>query len=59
MSKQQDLPHYGVKNGFTRKGSVVCIAPAQIGVNGEPVPAKFRNFPSVSEAKRFMRTGDL
>jgi hypothetical protein len=44
MSKktpQQNLPHYGIKNGLTRKGKTV----------GD------KTFESLSKAKRYMRTG--
>lgn len=53
----QSLPHYGIKNGFSRKGAAVCIKPER-KIEGVSVPAEFKNFASVSKAKRFMRTGE-
>lgn len=44
--KQQSLPHYGIKNGMTRKGATITW-------NGESKTHK-----SIGQAKRFMRTGD-
>lgn len=55
--KPQQLPHHGVANGYTRNGKRVCLAPETKG-NGNVIPAKFRDFPSVSKAKHFMRTGE-
>jgi len=69
MSKktpQQNLPHYGVKNGLRRSDHVITGSYTPIigttarktfmpkGV--EPMPA---GSPSISEAKRYMRTGSF
>ena len=54
--KPQQLPHYGVARGYTRNGKRVCTRP-EINDGGNVIPAEFNNFPSISRAKRFMRTG--
>lgn len=55
--KPQDLPHYGVKNGYTRKGKTVCTAPERANPTGGTLPAVYEQFNSISQAKRFMRVG--
>ena len=56
--KAQNLPHFGIKMGWTRKGRVVCTKPATKDADGKVVPAVFRPFDSISRAKRYMRTGE-
>jgi len=45
--KQQSLPHFGIKNGLTRKGATVTTH------EGKQTTHK-----SITKAKRFMRTGN-
>lgn len=54
--KQQSLPHFGVKNGWKRNAeSKVCSRSFE--EMGEKKTEK-REFKSIGQAKRFMRTGD-
>lgn len=45
--KQQSLPHFGVKNGMSRKGSTITAG-----------DGKQTSYKSITKAKRFMRTGN-
>ena len=58
--KEQSLPHYGIKNGWTRKdGTRICIKPEVKGADGLVMQKQeSRVFDSISKAKRFMRIGD-
>ena len=53
--KQQNLPHYGIKEGFKRVGKN-CVRPEMENSYGKALAIK-KSFVSISAAKRFMRTG--
>ena len=54
----QQLPHYGIKNGYVRTGKR-CEVPAQRDGEGRVITqAIVRDFTSISAAKHFMRVGD-
>lgn len=56
--KVETLPHYGVRNGYTRKQQVVCTKPETKSEDGRVIPATFRDFGTISKAKKFMRIGE-